>query len=515
MNISISDPSEIAKFSAVSVTSLEQMAELCLKNNFSPAIFKDGKRNLANFEMAYCIGLDVDNDGKLVQGKHVPEMTIEQAKEAFNDYTHLILPSRSHQKLKDGRVCDRFRIILFFTEPITDIDTFYATWFWCKEQWPAIDPQCKDPSRFYYKHSDIASTRAHGLRIKPVAPKPKELVERVDLSNISAHDRGKLSRSTLEFLLNGAEQGNRNGSVYNAAKEFQQNLYSLDEASQRIVDALNHTDTFARDFTEAEALQTIRSAFNTDPKHDPRIKQKAFNLVRIGELYKSKAVVEWIVDGLFSAGGVSLMSSDPKAGKSTLVRQLMREILRGKTFLGRQCKQGSVHYYGIEEQLEVVNASFKRLGITAADPLLVHIGDPLAETKMEDFRELLLEHKPMLVVIDTLFDFLDVESENNYKEVKRELRKLRQIARETGTHILCVHHNSKGSKDDKRRGNRGILGSQAIAGGVDTIVVIEVEGRKRLIGTSGREIKSWRNREIIFNFEDCTYTLGAEVDEFA
>ena len=162
----------------------------------------------------------------------------------------------------------------------------------------------------------------------------------------------------------------------------------------------------------------------------------------------------------------------------------------------------------------MVNASFQRLGVSGKEPLFVHVGDPLADSKMEDFRDLLMEQKPALAVIDTLFDFVDVESENNYKEVKRELRRMRNIARETGTHILLVHHNSKGQKDDRRRGNRGILGSQAIAGGVDTIMVLEVEGSTRVITTSGREIKRWNNRELVWNEKDATYSLGPETDDF-
>lgn len=508
MKISISNPSEIVRFEPIEVRDLKQMVDLCLRKNFSPAIFKDGYRNLVNFETAYCIGLDVDNDGR------TEEMTLAEARRAFAEYKHLILPSRSHQKEKDGKPpCDRFRVILFFDQPITDVDTFYATWFWCKSQWPAIDPQCKDPSRFYYRHSSAASIQENGHLIKPELPQPKEITKgNVELSALSPSDRGKLSRNTLEFLIDGADKGNRNGTTYKVAKEFQQNLFTMEETEARILEALHRTNTFARDFTEAEAKQTIRSAFNTEAKHDPRIKPRAFNLVPIGELYKTNSKVEWIVDNLLTVGGVSLMSSDPKAGKSTLVRQLMRDILRGSNFLGRQCKQGAVHYYGIEEQLEVVNASFKRLGVTNQDSLLVHIGDPLSGNVMQDFREMLAETRPALAVIDTLFDFLEVESENNYKEVKRELRKIRQIARETGTHILLVHHSSKGSKDDRRRGNRGILGSQAIAGGVDSIIMIEVEGSTRLISTSGREIKSWQNRQIVFDDTNRTYSLGPEDD---
>lgn len=512
MKISISEPSVIDRFAPIEVKSLTQMVDLCLKKNFSPAIFKGGKRNLQNFEVAYCIGLDIDNDGK----RGTPEMSLAEAKLAFSEYRHLILPSRSHGKEKHGKVTDRFRVILFLSEPIKDLDTMYATWFWCKEKWPSIDDACKNPDRFYYKHSAVASVQEEGALVSPVQPKPRETtLGLVDRAALPPGERGKLGKATLEFLNKGPERGDRNQATVRAAKDFQQNLYTVEEASERIVSALRQTDTIARDFTEEEVLRTIRSAYNSEPRHDPRLRERAFNLVRIGELFKTKATLEWIVEGLFTLGGVSLISSDPKAGKSTLVRQLMVQVLRGSTFLGRQCKQGSVHYYAIEEQLEVINASFRRLGVTDKDDLFVHVGDPLSESTMEDFRELLLETRPALAVIDTMFDFLNVESENNYKEVKRELRKIRQIARESGTHIVLIHHNSKGGKDDRRRGNRGILGSQAIAGGVDTIMVIEVEGKSRLVTTSGREIKRWSNREIVFDSRDCTYSLGPETDEFA
>ena len=513
MQISISDPPKFAYFRRAEVHSLKDMAELCLKHHFSPALFANGKRNLASFEAAYCIGLDIDNDGKA----DTPLMSLEDAKWAFMDYRHLILPSQSHQKEKHGKVADRFRVVLFFTEPITDLDTFYATWFWCKAKWPAIDSQCKDPSRGFFKHSAVASICETGELIKPVPPAPRAPLPEVSVKDVLPGERGELGKATLKFLLNGATPGERNGSVFKAAKDFQQNLFTIEEATGRIMEALERTGTLARDFIAAEVEQTIHSAYNGVVKHEPRLEpkpKKAFNLLPIGELYKTKSELEWVVDRLLSVGGVSIISADPKAGKSTLVRQLMRDILRGGTFLDRKCKQGPVHYYAIEEQLEVVNVAFQRLGVNTTDPLLVHVGDPLGDNKMEDFRELLLDGRPVLAVIDTLFDFVDVESENNYKEVKRELRRIRKIARDTGTHILLVHHTGKGQKGDNRYGSQKILGSTAIAGGVDTTITVAVSGRKRLVNTTGREIRPWSKRNLVYDYEKGTYALGPEEDEF-
>lgn len=495
-------------FKPLSVPNLKKLGELVTCGlPYSLGTYKNEYRNKTNFLKADAIGLDFDGN-----------YTLEQAMIDFAEYRHLIATTRNHQKEKHGVVADRFRVILFLSEPITDADTFKATWHSLAEKWPATDPTCKDCSRFWYSSSTTVSMK-DGKLIAPVVrqveePCPVGDYNGPEVTAISPTERGRLSKFAEEFLVKGVQAGGRNNATLKAAKEFQQNLYPLEEALAIIVPALHENGTIAKDFPESEVITTIKSAYNTEARHEPRIKQRAFRLIQIGELYKAKAEVEWIVDGLLTVGGVSLLSSDPKAGKSTLVRQLMRDCLRAGSFLGRRCKQGSVHYYAIEEQLEVVNASFKRLGVTGTEPLFVHVGDPLGESSFEDFREILLETKPVLAVIDTLFDFLDVESENNYKEVKRELRRLRQVARESGTHIVLVHHNSKGQKDDRRRGNRAILGSTAISGGVDTIMVIELEGDSRLITTSGREINRWVRREIVFEKKDATYSLGPQEDEF-
>jgi RecA-family ATPase len=228
-------------------------------------------------------------------------------------------------------------------------------------------------------------------------------------------------------------------------------------------------------------------------------------------MYKDKTEIDWVVDELLMVGGLSIISADPKAGKSTVARQLVKEVLRGGTMFGRKCRKGAVMYFGMEEHTQVLNKSFNRLGIKEEDPLLIHVGDVLTDDAFNDFRETLIELKPVLVVVDTMMDLIQVESENNYGEMKTKLRKLRQVARDSGTHILCVHHNNKsGGDNDKRRGNQRILGSQAISGGMDAILVIELEGKTRYITSSGREVKQWHRQPLEFDYPSFTYTLGVK-----
>ncbi len=503
MLISIGQDNDKVNFISSEVYSIDELAEAILKTPYSLGTFKNNYRNKENFIQTRSIGLDFDEG-----------LTLEKATELFKEYAHIIAPTRSHRVEKNGVVQDRFRVVLFLQYPITDNETFEATWFSLANKWPNLDKACKDASRFFYPSKFIHSISSKGKKIDPVLYKPPVVNNSSSLVDNESDQllKGRLGKRTLEFLTLGAKEGEKHNELYAAARDANQQGFAHEWFLEKLEGLAQHCGE--PKYLDHGALKTVADAFSKDPKHEPRIEPKAFRLLKIGELYKDKTEVEWLVAQLLSKGGISLVSADPKAGKSTLVRQLIREVLRGTDFLGRKCKQGKVFYFAIEEQKQVVNASFRRLGVNDTDELYIHVGDPLTGNVFADFREVLLEVKPELAVIDTLFDFLEVESENNYREVKKELRRLRQVARESGTHILLVHHNSKGQKDDKRRGNRGILGSQAIAGGVDTIMVIEVDGSSRLITSSGREIRQWNHREIIYNDKDHSYTLGPEREDF-
>lgn len=503
MQISVARKGSNDIFEPKEVTSAGDLKKYILKVPYSFGVFKDNHRKKDNFIKADFLGLDFDED-----------VTLAEAEELFKEYMYIIAPTRSHQKEKNGKVCDRFRVILILSSPITDNDTFEATWHSLYEKYPKIDKACKDSSRQFYPSLSIYKINPEGKRVDPVAPAPKPEKKPVDTTTLLSGDRGKLGRDTLELLTVGASNGGRNHAVYKAAKDFQQNLFSFEEAHNIILRALDANGTIASDFQESEVVAAIESAYNREPKHEPRIEPRAYKMVKLGDLYKDKTEIEWVVDSLLSAGGVSLISGDPKAGKSTLVRQLIRDILRGGTFLGRKCKPGMIHYFAIEEQVQVLNSSFKRLGLTEDDNLWVHVGDPLTDNSYQDFHDLLVEQKPSVAIMDTGFDIVNVKSQNDYDEVKRAFRKIRKTARESGTHIIFIHHNGKDNGQFKRQGNGKILGSQAIAGGVDTILVFEVDGRTRRITSSGRQIRTWFRRELIYNEKDNTYTLGAEEEEF-
>lgn len=67
-------------------------------------------------------------------------LTIIEAKETFKDYKYLIATTKSHQKEKSGKVCDRFRVILQ-SDNIPKGDAYFKMMDFIKIKYPFIDDQ--------------------------------------------------------------------------------------------------------------------------------------------------------------------------------------------------------------------------------------------------------------------------------------------------------------------------------------------------------------------------------------
>ena len=116
--------------------------------NYSAGTFKDNYRNADNYlNYSDLIILDVD-DGK----------TIDEARNIFEPFDYIIATTKSHKKEKNGKICDRFRVILPTEKPINLNKTDYSKMMnEVFKDYPFVDTVCKDSSRFYFpaKNSTI------------------------------------------------------------------------------------------------------------------------------------------------------------------------------------------------------------------------------------------------------------------------------------------------------------------------------------------------------------------------
>lgn len=244
----------------VEASSMEELAEYSTKEyGWCPAIFKSNYRNLDNFISMDTIALDFDEG-----------MSLEEASITFSGYQHFIGTSRSHQKekvLKSGKVkpaCDRFRVVFRLSRSITSDAEYKSTFEHLRQKFPAADPVCNDASRMFYPCVDIVQGDNEGILVDPVAPAPIEA--KAPRRELTDGEKGKLARSTLEFITLGVKE-NRNKSAFKAAKDLQEQGYTQDEAEE----LLGQCPTLGEPgFGERDLLKAIKQAYKKEPKYDPR-----------------------------------------------------------------------------------------------------------------------------------------------------------------------------------------------------------------------------------------------------
>jgi hypothetical protein len=197
-------------------------------------------------------------------------------------------------------------------------------------------------------------------------------------------------------------------------------------------------------------------------------------------LGESDSAPGWLVEGRLPAAGLGLLAGKPKAGKSTLARGLVLAVARGAPWLGQTTTQGPVIYLALEEKRQEIREHFRAMG-ASEEPIHVLCAaapdDALDRLRVEAERL-----RPVLIVIDPMFRFVRVRDCNDYVSVTTALEPVMTLARETGAHVLLVHHLGKGGRED----GDAILGSTAIFGAVDCALLMKRTEKYRTLSTIQR-----------------------------
>ncbi len=185
-------------------------------------------------------------------------------------------------------------------------------------------------------------------------------------------------------------------------------------------------------------------------------------------LNEPEDAVQYVVSDLLPVGGLSLLAGKPKAGKSTLARCLALSVARGESWLGRECRQGTVLYLGLEEKRSEVRRHFAGLGADK-EPVYLFIEGAPQKNATNMLEAAFDQYKPALAIVDPLARFARVKDGSDYSEVTRSLEPLGELARRSGVHVALVHHarkNTEGGPGDDA------LGSVAYMGAVDCGIIL-------------------------------------------
>lgn len=196
---------------------------------------------------------------------------------------------------------------------------------------------------------------------------------------------------------------------------------------------------------------------------------KRLRLVPIGELLARPAEeIPWLVDGLLPAGGISVLVARPKVGKSTLARSLAVKVARGDPFLGRAVAKGAVFILDLEGKAGETISSLRKLGASEHDPIKIFCGTA-PQGAFDDLRAAAMRERPALIVVDTMQRLARVSDLNDYARVALALDDYIALARDTGAHVLLLHHQGRSEGE----GVDAPMGSTAISGSVDTILTMK------------------------------------------
>lgn len=224
----------------------------------------------------------------------------------------------------------------------------------------------------------------------------------------------------------------------------------------------------------------------------------SFNLTSLSDLLKEPDEdVDYLWEDILIKGGLSLAVAKPKVGKSTWARNLAYAIAKGEpSFLGRNITDsGPVVYLALEEKRSEVKKHFVRMGATENLPIFIHTGSA-PEKAIAELRKAVIESKAVLAIIDPLQRLVRVRDLNDYSEVSLTLEPLIQIARDTGCHLLLIHHATKGIT---REGGDSILGSTAILGSVDCALIMKRSESHRTIESIQRYGKDLPRTVLAFD----------------
>jgi 5S rRNA maturation endonuclease (ribonuclease M5) len=261
-----------------------------------------------------------------------------------------------------------------------------------------------------------------------------------------------------------------------------------------------------------QLLAQLRKAARYEPNKfsAQNLDGSAFNPVPLREYFDAPEEQQsWLVDDLLPSAGLSIVAAKPKTGKSTLARQLALSVAQGSDFFGRGTRRGEVIYLALEEKQQEITAHFRALGATGDESIRIHCAPAPAEA-LHECQVLLKNHPASLLIIDPLFKFARVKDGNDYAQMTGALEPILTLARQSGTHVLLVHHTGKNERSDAAD---AILGSTAILGNVDTAIILARRDNYRTILTRQRYGLDLPESLLNFDPDRRAMTLGASREQ--
>ena len=202
------------------------------------------------------------------------------------------------------------------------------------------------------------------------------------------------------------------------------------------------------------------------------------------------ATTEWLWDGYLARGNLTLLTSVWKAGKTTLLAGLLRQLATGGTFLDRPCRPATA-VVASEESWPMWSARLRDIPIgghvqLASRPFPARPTPEQWDEFIQQAEKLRADGRLDLFVVDSLAVFFPGRSESDPGTLLDLLHPLRRLAAMEAA-VLLLHHPRR----KKAEAGSTARGGGALLGFVDVILELSRCGsqpdddcRRKLVGRS-------------------------------
>src|SRR5690348_979030 len=129
-----------------------------------------------------------------------------------------------------------------------------------------------------------------------------------------------------------------------------------------------------------------------------------FNPIPLRDLLNDQSLegeADWLLKGFLARGCLTLISGDPKAGKTTFCIHLAHAIATGTPFLGREANASPVLWVDLEQHPRLTRTQFQRLRFPDVPALDVYNGIG-KDWSRDDLARYIEERRIGLVIVDSL-----------------------------------------------------------------------------------------------------------------
>lgn len=290
---------------------------------------------------------------------------------------------------------------------------------------------------------------------------------------------------------------NHNGDFRAAASSLREQGYGHEKQYPRVI--LSHASSQASDDSVERAPE------------EPAENNRRYTLHHVSEAFEPQPPIEWVVEGLFSRGSVSIIVGPPGSKKTYSTLDCGVCVAIGEDWLDRATEQGPVLLIDEESGPRRLNRRLREItegrGADATAPIwytCLEMWNMRDEEDVSYIDSLMATVQPALVVIDALADVMPGADENSVKDTHPVMMYLRSLAEKHRCAIVIIHHSNKAG---------GYRGSTAIKSAVDLMLMIESEPASSSIKFSTEKARDTEPQtfEAIIRFEPGKVTLS-EVD---